>query len=119
MANKDRVASTSMAIGEFDTISVDPDVLRETAEAAFRQIGNYRQGLEAISKVVESSADFWTGEAGDAYRQVFRAELSKIEEVLDDYAAYPRDLLAYAQVYSEAIAKAEGHAADVTEFPMA
>ena len=110
-----------MAMNDFDgaIISADPAVLIETAEAAYRQIATYRQGLEAVAKLIESSADFWTGEAGDAYRAVFKAEYARVEQALDQYAAYPGELLAYAGLYSEAIAKAEGHAAAPSEFTMA
>lgn len=117
MANDDN--SAAMAISDFGTISVDPEVLRETAEAAFRQIEAYRRGLESLSKLIESSGDFWTGEAGDAYRQVFRTELALVEEKLDVYAAYPRELLAYAGVYSKAIEEAKGHAEKPSTFTMA
>lgn len=110
-----------MASSDFkgSVIGADPAVLIETAEAAFRQIAAYREGLEAISKLIMSSESFWVGEAGDAYRAVFKAELSKVEETLDEYAAYPAELLEYHQLYSDVIAKAAEHADSVSDFQMA
>ena len=110
-----------MAADDFmgGTISADPAVLIETAETAYRQIAAYRQGLDTVAKLIESGEGFWVGEAGDAFRQVFGAELAKVANTLDEYAAYPAELLAYAGLYSESMAKASGYADSVQEFSMA
>lgn len=117
-AARDAVQTVSNTAFEGGVVGVDPDVLVETAEAAFRQIAAYRQGLETVTKLIDSSEGIWVGEAGDAFRQVFKLELSKVEETLDAYAAYPGDLLEFAGLYSDSIAKAEGYASSVSEFKM-
>ena len=107
-----------MEVRGYERVSVDPAVLKETAERAFVQIATYRQGLEKIAGSVSSSADSWVGEAGDAFRAVFKAELAKVEESLDEFEKYPRELLEYEQIYSAAMEKAAGQVESVSEFRM-
>lgn len=99
-------------------ISADPEVLVETAERAHQQILAYRHGLETIAAAIRSSEATWIGEAGDAYRAVFRAELAKVEEALDEFAVYPSELLEHAGLYSASMARAEAIESSVSTFQM-
>lgn len=103
---------------DFGTVRADPVVLTATAEEAMRSISEYKAGLEQITKYITSSTEFWKGEAGDAFRQVFNVELQKAQLILDSYEQYPKDLLGYAGLYQEVIRLTEETASSISEFSM-
>lgn len=107
-----------MANEGFGIIQVDPTVLVETAEDAYRKISAYREGLATIAGLVASSEGSWVGEAGEAYRAVFKTELAKVEMALDELSVYPGELLEYAGLYSEVITKAQEQVSSVSTFKM-
>ena len=108
-----------MASTSYGTLSVDPEVLVQTAEDAFVSIRRYREGLDAITKLIQSSDSIWKGEGGDTYRSVYMEELKAAEDALATYKKYPEELLAYFGLYSEVIATANTQADSIEIFQMA
>lgn len=107
-----------MATTSFGTLAVDPEVLVQTAEDAFRSIARYREGLDAITDLIRSSDGVWRGEGGEAFRSVYEAELKAALDALDEFEQYPKDLLAYFGLYSEVIASADAQADSIEIFKM-
>lgn len=107
-----------MAAATFGTLAVDPEVLVQTAEDAFRSIARYREGLDAITNLVKSSDDVWKGEGGETFRKVYETELKAALDALEEFERYPKDLLEYFGLYSEVIASADAQASGIEIFKM-
>ena len=103
---------------DFGTVVADPVVLQDAAEKAHACIRDYRDGVAAITKLVSASSSYWQGEAAEAFRQVYQTELAKAERALESFEEYPKDLLAYAGIYSEVIDETQRQADSVTSFEM-
>lgn len=101
------------AEADFGTVKVDAAILQEKAEEAFAKIQVYQSGLEQIRSLIQGSAGFWAGQAGDLYRESMQNQISNAMEILQEFSEYPKDLLNYAGIYSETISKTESIAASI------
>ena len=52
------------------------------------------------------------------YREVLKKQMQIVEGALEEYAEYPKELLAYAGIYSETIANTEELAQSVSDLKM-
>lgn len=103
---------------DISTVKVDTTQLRQVAESTFKRIETYRSSVQAIAKLVDSSADSWKGEAAEAYRSVFKQEYDRAMAVLDEFISVPQALCDYAGIYSEVMARTTEQASSVSEFSM-
>lgn len=92
---------------EYGSVKVNSDELKAKAEDAFKKITKYQNSLQEISATVAASESYWDGQAADAYRNILKSQMKIIEDVLTQYAEYPKTLLEFAGIYSETITKAE------------
>ena len=107
-----------MIATDIGRVKVDVTQLQQVGEDTVSMINRYRSSIEAINGLVEKTAGFWKGEAGDAYRSVFREEYKRAIETLDDFMTIPKSLFEYAGIYSEAIASTTETASSISEFKM-
>lgn len=103
---------------KFGTVKVDDAQLKSKAEDAFTKIQGYQRAVESIFSIVTASASHWEGRAGDLYRDILKAQKSEIGDVLTEYANYPKELLAYAGIYSEVIVNTEQKAEEIEALKM-
>lgn len=84
------------------SLKVTPDVLRDTAGQFKTTVGHLRNEMDDAKSLVERSRFYWTGRAGDKYRQSFAARRTEAQELLDRLGKYPTDLLQMAGIYDQA-----------------
>ena len=103
---------------EFGNVKVDAEMLRAKGEDAWQKVRQYREMLAQIRTAVDGTGSFWHGKAADLYRDVLKRQMQTVDEALAVYAEYPKELLAYAGVYSETIARTEQVAGSVSGLQM-
>lgn len=98
----------------FGKVKVNTEDLKTKGEEAWQRIREYQAVLEQMEQAVNASSAYWVGKAGDTYRKVLKLQMQKVQEILEAYSVYPKELLEYAGIYSETIAQTES-AADSVE----
>lgn len=98
---------------DFGTVKVDVAVLQAKGEEAFLKLQAYQNGLEKINSLIQDSERFWEGEAGNLYRASMQNQIADAMEILQEFMAYPKELLRYAGIYSETISQTEAIAESV------
>ena len=99
----------SSGIGEF-TLRADPERIQSAASQLKRRIDLLRATFAEISSKVDSTANYWEGDAAETYRQAFRKEQPDFDEVLDRLDEHVVDLHNIAAVYTGAEQIAQGYA---------
>lgn len=102
-----------MGKAEFGTVRVDDEVLLRKGEEAWQQLKNCYDTLDRIQASVEAGSSFWMGQAGDLYREVLKKQIQSVKAALEELAQYPRELLAYAGLYSETISQSNSLAESI------
>lgn len=87
-------------------ILVTPERLQEQAGAVRTELGAMQGYFEELERLMNGTAAYWTGDAGDAHRRLYAGKLQKIEEIIRRYREQITDLEVMAGVYSEAEAAA-------------
>ena len=105
-------------MADFGNVKVDTEELLAKADKSWLQIRSYQDCLNKIRQEVDGSASYWQGKAGDMYREVLKKQMQIVEGALEEYAEYPKELLAYAGIYSETIANTEELAQSVSDLKM-
>lgn len=83
------------------TIKVNTAVLEARADAAEKQIRNVENSFETIGEIVNRSANYWEGEAGDAHRREYADYLEDLNEILERFWENVSDLRKIAGIYRE------------------
>lgn len=91
----------------FGTVKVNSEELKAKAEDAYVKIGQYKETLEQVTSTIAASSSYWTGSAGDLFREALSLQISEMQEALEEYRKYPKELLQYAGIYSEVIMQTE------------
>lgn len=83
--------------------------LKVQTEALVQQAGTVRQQLiqmekqfNELKRLINGTANFWIGEAGDHHRNIYQGNLGRIEEIIYRYQEHIIDLEQMAGVYDEA-----------------
>lgn len=100
-----------------ETTKVDTDKLRATADKGKQTIKTIKEKLASINEAVRATEanGAWTGKAADEYRELFLHVLETFNDQLDVFAAYPRDLIAYADEQDQIITETNRLAESVLE----
>lgn len=98
----------SSGIGEF-TLRADPERIQSAAGNLKRRIDLLRSAFTEISSKVDSTANYWQGDAAETYRQAFRNEQPDFDEALDRLDEHVIDLHNIAAVYTGAEQIAQGY----------
>lgn len=90
---------------------VAPEQLQEQAGTVRAELGEMRGYFEELERLMNGTAAYWIGDAGDAHRRLYTGKLQKIDEIIRRYQEQITDLEVMAGVYS----KAEAAAANVAD----
>lgn len=94
-------------------IKVNPAVLSDKAQTVSRQIKNMENCFEQLDMIVNRTACYWMGEAGDRHRMLYKEQRPQIEEMMRRLKEHPADLLAIAQNYETAESAVQSMAAEL------
>ena len=88
--------------GSMNRVLVDTQALKSQSGAVKTALSDLTERFEALENQVLNSANYWTGQAGDAHRQLYTAHKSEVEEIIARYQEHVNELLTMAGVYEEA-----------------
>lgn len=110
-------SSSSSGASSLETTKVDTDKLRATADKGKQTIKTIKEKLASINQAVRATEanGAWIGKAADEYRELFLHVLETFDDQLDVFAAYPRDLIAYADEQDQIITETNRLAQSVLE----
>ena len=83
------------------TIKVNPSVLQNKAQDITGQIDRVEKALQNISDQINSSRNYWEGDASDTHRKKFKELQGDTRKVIRELRAHPRNLLTMAGLYSK------------------
>lgn len=89
----------STEMGQF-TLRADPVKIQATAGNLKTKINKLRTELDALISKVESTANYWNGDAADAYRRDFKEEQPEFDEAIRRLDEHVTDLYNIASVYT-------------------
>lgn len=92
-------------------LKVTPEALRTAAGDVRRLVWDLTRDLDEAKSQVDRSQYYWTGGAGDRFRQRFSSRRQEAEELLSLLRKYPSDLLEMANIYEDTEKGNEGSAA--------
>lgn len=84
------------------TIKVSTDQLLSKADLVNARIDDVNRCLEQMKNKVQSSRNYWIGEAGDLYRKVYEEKEPMLEEILKRFEEHSKDLVNMAKNYENA-----------------
>lgn len=99
----------SMEMGNF-TLRVDPEKLQTEAGNLKSKIDMLKANFDEIISKVNSTANYWSGDAADTYRAEFSDEQSEFDEAFGRLNEHVVDLYNIAAVYTGAEQMAQGYA---------
>lgn len=94
-------------------IKVNTSVLEEKAGLAEEKIREVRERFERIKGYVDSSRQYWEGEAGDAHRREYQDYQDEIAEALARFQENVTDLRQIAGIYRDVQTEAESFSKDL------
>jgi len=83
------------------TINVKPEDLVVKASELQRKVSSIREKFATMTSLVEKTENYWIGEAGSFYREMYQDAIKEQETVLKRLEEHPKDLLEIAQRYSD------------------
>ena len=95
------------------TLKVSPEEMQAAASELSGYVSAMEQSFQAMRNVMDGSASYWVGVAGDAHRQLYQQQVSKTEEIIARYSEHVADLNTMAGVYTEAEASAQSRAEEL------
>lgn len=84
------------------TIRVTPEQLYGAAEDVIRKTGLAKTAFADMHDTVKRTNSFWLGEAADAHRALFEAQVPQIEAILTRFDAHASHLREIAANYVSA-----------------
>lgn len=101
------------SIGEY-TLRVDPSDLQAQAGELQKYITSTRRLFDSVSSCFDGLANYWEGEASDAYRNRFTQMKPDVEEMFSRLSEHYTDLNSIAAVYTGVESQNEEIAADLS-----
>ena len=92
------------------TLTVTPEALKAQSGAVENERKKMQAYFDDLRSLIEGSAGYWIGDAGEAHRQMYLSRIGKVEEMLARYREHVVDLQVMAGVYTEAEAQATAKA---------
>lgn len=84
------------------TLRVSPEVMYAKAQEAETQLNRMKQSFETMQSMVQGSATYWQGEAGDTHRTTYQTCEKKAEEIFKRLKEHVDDLRLMAAGYEDA-----------------
>lgn len=99
----------SSGIGDF-TLRADPEKIQAAAGNLKTKIDRLRTDFDEMISKVESTANYWQGDAADKYRGDFKEEQPDFNEAFNRLNEHVVDLYNIAAVYTGAEQMAQNYA---------
>lgn len=87
-------------------IIVTTEQLRTQASAVRTQLRTMQSQFDKLKGLINGSANYWIGEAGNAHRKQYTSRITRVEEMFKKYQEQVKDLEEIAGVYESAEATA-------------
>ena len=98
-------------LGSGFSLKVTPEELKAVSSQVEPLIAKMENDFRTISDLMNNTAGYWLGDAGDLYRKTYKQKEDHIYEMIARLREHPRDLLTMAGVYEQSertnVAKAE------------
>lgn len=88
-------------------LKVSVNELKAEAQTIANQIASIEKNWKGLCEVIESSKNYWEGEASERHRTILSNEKADMEHVIKKLNEHPKDLYAMAGVYKDAELKAK------------
>ena len=88
-------------------IRVSPEILSGQARQVLARIRSIENRFERIETAADRSGGYWSGEAGDTHRRIFRGYREEIEQTLERFREAAETLEQATQNYNAVEAAAE------------
>ena len=94
-------------MADYSAVQVDPDKLREVAEAGSNKtLRSVDNALEIVTEDLEKLEQYWRGEPAVFYQEKLSSGINEFLVSFTEYGLYIRELLGYAERYAQANANA-------------
>lgn len=90
-----------MAAYDGFTLKVDPADLQRAADDVEKKVNSMKNLFQEMITKVNSTANYWDGDAADKYRSEFKAESPEFDEAFARMGEHARDLYNIASVYTQ------------------
>ena len=97
------------------TLMVSEEEMQAAAAELSGYISNMDVCFQRMKRTMEQTCLYWTGDAGDAHRQLYQEQVETTEEILARYQEHVIDLNEMAGIYVQA---ATNIAAMIDELPV-
>lgn len=89
-----------MAAYDNFTLKVNPADLQNAADVVEKKVNTMKNLFSDMITRVNSTANYWGGDASDKYRNDFKAESPEFDEAFARMAEHARDLFNIAGIYT-------------------
>lgn len=89
------------------SFTVTPEILYSKSEQVLTLINNMKGEFDGIKSIMNKTASYWIGEAGDTYRKHYNKQEPEIDTIFKRLMEHVTDLNQIAGQYVEAENKAE------------
>lgn len=89
-------------------IKASPDEMEKKAAEVEKEIAEIEKMWEKIKNIVQSSKNYWEGEASEAHQNIYRALEQDGDRVIKRLKEHPEELCNMAGWYSRAEQNAQG-----------
>ena len=83
------------------TFKVNPADLQASADVVEKKVNAMKNLFSDMINRVNSTANYWEGDAADKYRKEFKAESPEFDEAFARMAEHARDLYNIASLYTQ------------------
>ncbi|CBK75872.1 hypothetical protein CIY_34150 [Butyrivibrio fibrisolvens 16/4] len=88
-----------MAVLGSVSFKVNTETLVSQANVCSSIIGEIIKNYNELTEIIDSTNQYWRGEAGDLHRKLYEDEKDNISDVLKRLNEHPKDLLAISGNY--------------------
>lgn len=82
---------------------VSKEEMRAAAAELSGYVANMDDCFQRIMQTMERTNSYWTGDAGDAHRQLYHEQIETTQEIIVRYQEHVADLNQMAGVYHETV----------------
>lgn len=83
-------------------LRVTPEELQNASQKLSIELGNMQRCFDQMKSIMNASAGYWVGQAGDAHRLWYQEQTGITEEIIRRYQEHVTDLNEMAGVYIQA-----------------
>ena len=87
------------------TLIVSQEEMRAAASELSGYISYMDGCFQRMKRTMDLTNGYWTGDAGDAHRQLYQEQVENIAQIIARYQEHVRDLNEMAGLYSDALSR--------------